>query len=160
MLDITPFLPSSVCLYVHYRSSLCSQNLGQTPRQRQVPRRTSHVYGLRVGGDDPVLRRRVPVRDVTAGDVGAEGGGLVRLDGKTLEVSENDLRIVGATEGDVLYKIRSCAWGLGFIWTALTTCGTSSPVTEPVLEMVALTWYRTSYSTAFPPGAPPAAGIG
>ncbi len=76
--------------------------LPQLLRQRQGPRRASHIHRLRGARDDPVLRNRVPVRDVTAGDLVCELLGLSGVNGDVIKASENNLGVVFATEGDVL----------------------------------------------------------
>lgn len=57
---------------------------------------------LGVFGDDPVLRLGVPVRNVTAVQGGLPDDLLSRCKGDAVELAEDNNRVIGAAEGDIL----------------------------------------------------------
>jgi hypothetical protein len=59
------------------------------------------VDGLGVFADVPVVECGTPVADVSAGDLGGEGLRGTGCDGEFVELTEDDSRVVGASERDV-----------------------------------------------------------
>lgn len=70
--------------------------------QRQHPRTGAHVHRLVELGQLPILAVRVPVRQVTVGQIERHGALLARLEGDLFEAAEDACRFGWVTEGDIL----------------------------------------------------------
>lgn len=99
------------------------------------------MHPLGILADYPVLRLRVPVRQIAPRQRGHPRLLLARRKGDPVELAEHNYRVVGTAEGDILFATLTGS----FFWlTQLTSCGTSSPATSPVFVISADTWIKSS----------------